>query len=119
MDKCPVKRISVKFYCLASGKEPVLEWLKTLDKADKRIVGFDMKTVEEGWPPGMPLVEKLDKNLWEVRSNINDGCITQVFFTIAKHDMVLLHGIKKKTQKTPKKDLDLAKSRRNTVLNAK
>jgi len=119
MDKCPVKRIYVKFYCLASGKEPVLEWLKTLDKTDKRIVGFDMKTVEEGWPLGMPLVEKLDKNLWEVRSNIKDGCITRIFFTIAKHDMVLLHGIKKKTRKTPKKDLDLAKSRRNTVLNAK
>ena len=90
-----------------------------MDKADKRIVGFDMKTVEQGWPLGMPLVEKLDKNLWEVRSNINDGCITRVFFTITKHDMVLLHGIKKKTQRTPKKDLDLAKSRRNTVLNTK
>ncbi len=119
MHKCPVKRIYVKFYCLASGKEPVLEWLRTLNKEDKRIVGFDMKTVEEGWPLGMPLVEKLDKNLWEVRSNINDGCITRVFFTIAKHDMVLLHGIKKKTQKTPKKDLDLAKSRRNIVLKMK
>ena len=86
VDKCPVKRISVKFYCLASGKEPVLEWLKLLDKADKRIVGFDIKTVEEGWPLGMPLVEKHDKNLWKVRSNINDGCITWVFFTIAKRD---------------------------------
>ncbi len=52
MDKCPVKRISVKFYCLASGKEPVLEWLKMLSKSDKRIVGFDIKTVEEGWPLG-------------------------------------------------------------------
>lgn len=119
MDECPVKRITVKFYCLASGKEPVLEWLKTLDKVNKRIIGFDMKAVEEGWPLGMPLVEKLDKNLWEVRSNINHGCIARVFFTIIKRDMVLLHGIKKKTQKTPKKDLDLAKSRRNSVLNAK
>ncbi len=119
MDICPVKRIFVKFYCLASGREPVLEWLKTLDKANKRIVGFDIKTVEEGWPLGMPLVEKLDRKLWEVRSDINDGCIARVFFTIVKHDMVLLHGIIKKTQKIPKKDLDLAKSRRNTIMNMK
>ena len=119
MDKCPIKRISVKFFWLASGKEPVLEWLKSLDKADKKIIGTDMKTVEKGWPLGMPLVEKLDKNLWEVRSDINDGCIARIFFTIVKHDMVLLHGIKKKTQKTPKRDLDLAKKRRNKVINAK
>lgn len=119
MDKCPVKRISVKFFRLASGNEPALEWLKSLDREDRKIIGFDIKTVEEGWPLGMPLVEKLDKNLWEVRSDINDGCIARTFFTIKSQNMVLLHGIKKKTKKIPKKDLDLAKSRRNKVLNAK
>jgi len=119
MDKCPVKRISVKFYCLASGKEPVLIWLKSLSKNDKKIIGFDIKTVEEGWPLGMPLVEKLDKNFWEVRCDISDNCIARIFFTIVKHDMVLLHGIVKKTQKIPLKDLRLAKKRRDTVINAK
>ena len=119
MDKCPVKRISAKFYCLASGKEPVLIWLKSLPRADRKIIGFDIKTVEEGWPLGMPLVEKLDKNLWEVRCDIKDNCIARIFFTVVKHDMVLLHGIKKKTQKTPLKDLQLAKKRRDTALNNK
>ncbi|NOQ68967.1 MAG: type II toxin-antitoxin system RelE/ParE family toxin [Gammaproteobacteria bacterium] len=119
MDKCPVKRISVKFYCLVSGKEPVLIWLKSLLKADRKIIGVDIKTVEEGWPLGMPLVEKLERNLWEVRCDITNNCIARVFFTVVKHDMVLLHGIKKKTQKIPLKDLRLAKKRRDTVLNTK
>ena len=119
MDKCPVKRISAKFYCLVSGKEPVLVWLKSLPRADRKIIGFDIKTVEEGWPLGMPLVEKLDKNLWEVRCDISDNCIARIFFTIVKNDMVLLHGIIKKTQKTPLNDLRLAKKRRDSALNDK
>ena len=102
---------------MVSGKEPVLEWLKSLNKTDKRIIGSDIKTVEKGWPLGMPLVEKLDKHLWEVRCDISDGCIARIFFTVVKNDMVLLHGFKKKTQKTPKNDLALAKKRRNIVKN--
>ena len=119
MDKCPAKRISAKFYCLASGKEPVLIWLKSLPRANRKIIGFDIKTVEEGWPLGMPLVEKLGKNLWEVRCNISDNCIARIFFTIVKNDMLLLHGIIKKTQKTPLNDLRLAKKRRDSALNDK
>jgi phage-related protein len=38
-----------------------------------------------------------------------------VFFTVWKKHMVLLHSIIKKTQKTPKQDLDLAKQRKNNV----
>ena len=90
MDKCSIKKISAKFYCLASGKEPVLIWLKSLPRADRKIIGFDIKTVEEGWPLSMPLVEKLDKNLWEVRCDITDNCIAQIFFTIVKNDAIQL-----------------------------
>jgi hypothetical protein len=39
-----------------------------------------------------------------------------VFFTVWRGFMILLHGIIKKSQKTPKTDLDLAKKRRNDVL---
>lgn len=119
MDKCPAKRVSARFYCLASGNEPVLDWLKSLSKGDRKIIGVDIKTVEEGWPLGMPLVEKLDKNLWEVRSDISHKCIVRVLFTVIKQNMVLLHGFEKKTQKIPLKDLRLAKKRRDTALKTK
>lgn len=68
---------------------------------------------------GMPLVEKLDKNLWEVRSDISRKCIARVLFTVIKHDMVLLHGFEKKTRKIPLRDLRLAKQRRDTALKIK
>jgi len=99
-----------------SHREPVKEWLKDLDRNDRRIIGYDIKTVEIGWPLGMPLVRKMDKDLWEVRSNISDGRIARVLFTVCKTAMVILHGFVKKSKSTPKADLDLAKKRRNEVL---
>lgn len=78
------------------------------------MIGADIKTAQEGWPLGMPLVRKLDTGLWEVRSRIPEG-IARVLFTMAGTDMVLLHGFVKKTDRTPRGDLDLAKQRRNEV----
>ena len=111
-----MKVISVKFYQSASGNEPVKEWLKSLSKDDKRIIGEDIKTVEYGWPLGMPLVRKLEKDLWEVRSDITNKEIARVFFTIINGLMVLLHAFKKKSEKTPPNELDIARNRRDWVL---
>ena len=36
-------------------------------------IGADIKTTQEGWPLGIPLVRKLDTQLWEVRSRIPEG----------------------------------------------
>lgn len=103
-------KLQVVFYKSNSGNEPVRDWLKKLDKEDRRIVGGDIKTVQFGWPLGMPLVCKLEKGLWEVRIQLN-GRIARVLFTIHAGLMVLLHGFEKKSQKIPAKDLKIAKQR--------
>lgn len=110
-----MKRITVRFYKSLSGKEPVREWLLKLTKPDRAIIGEDIKTVEFGWPIGMPVVRKLGSDLWEVRSTITGGRIARVIFTISRSTMVLLHGFVKKTQKTPKPDIELAKKRCHQV----
>ncbi len=46
-----------------------------------------------------------------MRSDISDGRIARVIFLIRRSDMVLLHGFIKKTQKTPKADLETAARR--------
>jgi phage-related protein len=109
------KRISATFYKTPAGNEPVREWLKELDKDDRRIIGEDIKTVEEGWPVGMPVAKKLDTKLYEVRSNISDKRIARVLFTIVGNLMVLLSGFIKKTQTTPKSEIDLAKQRMKEI----
>ncbi|RMD94280.1 MAG: type II toxin-antitoxin system RelE/ParE family toxin [Calditrichaeota bacterium] len=103
-------RLKVVFYRSHSGNEPVREWLQKLPREEKKIIGEDIKTVQFAWPLGMPLIRKLDSNLWEVRSHLEKR-IARVLFTIIDENMVLLHGFIKKSQKTPKEDIRLAKKR--------
>jgi phage-related protein len=109
------KKIMVRFFKTPSGSEPVREWLKKSTRETKKAIGEDIKVVEQSWPTGYPLVTKLDNDLWEIRTRLNNG-ISRVFFTFWQDYMVLLHAIVKKSQRTPKQDLDLAKKRRNIVL---
>ena len=110
-----MKKISALFYQNANGKKPVREWLLSLDEEDRKIVGKDIKTVEYGWPIGMPVCRKLESKLYEVRSDISHKRIARVLFTVVDEYMVLLHGFVKKTQKTPRQDLDLAQKRKKDI----
>ena len=109
------KKLIATFYKSLSGKEPVREWLKDLVSSDRKIVGVDIKTVEFGWPIGMPVCRPLGNGLYEVRSNLGDKSIARVIFCIEKNTMILLHGFIKKTQKTPQKELELAVSRKKEI----
>lgn len=111
----PVQRsIPVVFFRLDSGKEPVREWLRSLDQDARRTIGADIKTLQIGWPVGMPLARKLSVNLWELRSRLKTG-IARTFFTMHARKLVLLHGFVKKSQKTPTKELAVAKRRLNKL----
>lgn len=102
--------LMVSFYRTDAGNEPVRDWLKEFHRDDKRIIGEDIKTAQLGWPLGMPLIRKMDKNLWEVRSSLPDG-IARVFFTVDGNQMILLHGFIKKSNKTPQNELNAAMTR--------
>jgi phage-related protein len=102
--------LTVRFYKSESGAEPVRLWLKSLTQDYKKSIGEDIKTVQFGWPIGMPVVRKLEPGLWEVRSHVRDG-IARVIFTVRGEVMVLLHGFIKKSQKTPLDDFETAKKR--------
>ncbi len=102
--------LQVVFYRSAAGNQPVREWLKSMSRGDRRTIGEDIKTAQYGRPLGMPLIRKLDTELWEVRSRVNQG-IARTLFTVAEGTMVLLHGFVTKTQKTPKHELSTAQRR--------
>jgi phage-related protein len=63
----------------------------------------------EAWKE--PLVKNLGDGLWEIRSSLQD-CIARVIFSICDGEMIILNGFIKKSQKTPKQDLDLALDRK-------
>ena len=110
-----VKTIPVRFYTENSGKEPVREWLKKLEKNDKKRVGEDIKSVQLRWPLGMPLVRSFGDGIWEIRSTL-DNRIARIFFVMKDGYIVLLHAFIKKTQKTPTTELAIVKKRAKSLL---
>jgi len=77
----------------------------------KKAIGEDIKTVQFGWPLGMPLVEKIEPGLWEVRTR-RQGGIARILFCADDKQMILLHGFIKKTRRIPQQELNTARSRR-------
>jgi phage-related protein len=108
------KKVAVRFFKTEAGGEPVRDWLLGLATEDRKLIGQDIKTVEFGWPIGMPTCRPLSEGLHEVRTNLKDR-IARVLFCIEGETMVLLHGFIKKAQKTPKPDLDLARIRKRQL----
>lgn len=103
-------KLSVKFFQQSSGDEPVRSWLKSLPEDEKKEIGTAIKTAQFGWPIGLPLVEHIDGDIWEVRTSLKDK-IARVLFIFDNKTMVLLHGFIKKTNKIPMQDIRLAKDR--------
>jgi len=99
--------LKVNFFQTESGTEPVRDWLRDLPGPDRKVIGEDIKTVQYGWPLGMPLVRHLRGDVWEVRVQLQRR-IARVLFATEKEAMILLHGFIKKSRETPKTDLDLA-----------
>lgn len=115
MSKTPPPEIPIRFYRSSAGREPVREWLKSLDEFDRRAIGLDLMRVQFGWPIGMPLVRSLKEGLWEVRSSLPSQRIARVLLCFHDDMLIVLHGFIKKTQKTPESDLSLARLRMREV----
>jgi phage-related protein len=105
------QKIPLIFFRTASGREPVREWLKGLDEADRKAIGNDLLRAQWRWPVGMPLCRPLGKGLWEVRTDLSGHRTACVLICIYREHLVALHGFIKITRATPEEDLGLARKR--------
>ena len=108
--------VPVRFYRSATGREPVLEGLRALDRKDRRAIGLDLMRVQFGWPIGMPLVRSLKDGLLGGAFS-SAGPEDSSFDTVLPPEtLVVLHGFIKKTKKTPAEEIELAKRRMKEVM---
>ncbi|MCU0922866.1 MAG: type II toxin-antitoxin system RelE/ParE family toxin [Burkholderiaceae bacterium] len=103
------------FYRGSSGKEPVREWLKELDAADRQAVGRDLMRAQWRWPVGMPLCRAMGQGLWEIRTELPSNRIARVLLCLDEGVLVALHAFIKKTPKTPEDELASARKRQKEV----
>ena len=115
MEKERAPEVPVDFFRTEAGSEPVLDWLRRLDKQDRRAIGLDLMRVQFGWPIGMPLVRSLKHGLWEVRSTLPSQRVARLILCFHESRIVVLHGFIKKTRRTPADDIELARRRMKDV----
>ncbi len=60
---------------------------------------------------GMPHVKAMGHGLFEIRAKAKDGIGRALFCMVVGKNVIILHSFIKKTEKTPKSELELAKKR--------
>jgi phage-related protein len=68
---------------------------------------------------GMPHTKAMGNGLFELRLRAAEGIARVFYCTIVGHRIVVLHQFVKKSEKTPRKELELARTRMKEILNAK
>lgn len=101
-------------YYEENGKCPVIDFHNTLSPKELSKAFREIDMLQQfGLSLGMPYIRRLDgtDELWELRMKHSSN-IFRIFYFHSTHGVfVLLHGIKKKTEKTPQRDIDLAEKR--------
>jgi phage-related protein len=109
------RKIELVFFRNDAGGEPVREWLKGVEEADRRAIGTDLLRAQWRWPVGMPLCRPMGKGLWEVRTDLASGRTARVLICFYDGRLVALHGFIKKTRATREDDLTLARKRQKEL----
>ena len=108
---------SVKFYKTEDERSPVEEWLESIPKSAKAKIVRNMFLLEElGLAVREPYVKPLGDKLYEVRAKDPNGIYRVIYFAYTGKQFVMLHGFTKKNQKTPPKEIEVAKIRMREVL---
>ena len=107
----------VVFYKNARGDSPVEEFLDTLTDKQTKKVAWVLRVIRDLDIIPKEYFKKLGAtDLWEVRAQIGSNAIRILGFFEGDNFIVLTNGFQKKTQKTPKKEIDLAEKRMKEYL---
>lgn len=115
----------IEFYETEDGKCPIWDFLEALrlkapTNKDARIqhkqASLYIELLQQnGTHMNAEITKHLDDGIWELRPGNN-----RVFYFFYQNDTyVLLHQFRKKSQKTPKREIEKAKSERNDYLRRK
>ena len=109
------QKIPLVFFRAAGGSEPVREWLKELDEAERQAIGKDLLRAQWRWPVGMPLCRPMGSGLWEIRTDLPTRKTARVLISLCRGHLVALHGFIKKTRATPDEDMAIARKRQKEL----
>lgn len=105
--------MNVEFATSASGRQPVLEWIKELSAEDRKLVGQDLRVLQNNWPLGAPLCKALlaRPGFYEMRSKTSRVKALRIIFSVESGKFILLNIFAKKQDAVPSSEIRLADRR--------
>lgn len=112
-----MSKLQILFYVTNRGEKPVETFITKQDKPTYAKIIRILELLEEnGYDLGMPYAKYLLEGISELR--IRGKNEIRIFYIFSDgNNIYLIHAFKKKTQKTPRKELDIAIKRKNELIN--
>ena len=111
------KKFKVEFYETEKGEKPCLEFLNTLEVKLRAKAFRDMALLEEkGKELRLPYSRHLDDGIFELRTIQGSNIVRNLYFFFVGNKIIITHGFRKKTQKTPPEEIERAKKYRKDYL---
>jgi len=108
----------VDFYRTSNGNCPVKKYLSDLNAKQRSNIFEAMDLLENfGIELREPYVKYLDEKIYELRVRDQDGIYRILYFAAKGRRFIMLHGFTKKTQKTPRKEIEIALKRKKEFSN--
>ena len=110
-------QFQVEFYDTEDGRIPTQEFLDSLEpKMNAKMVGLMEILEEKGYSLREPYSAPLEDGIFELRAIQGSNISRALFFFYVEGRIVITHGFIKKTQKTPRAQIELAKKYRADFL---
>ena len=110
-------QFQVEFYDTEDGRTPTQEFLDSLEpKMNAKMVGLMEILEEKGYSLREPYSAPLEDGIFELRAVQGSNISRALFFFYVEGRIVITHGFIKKTQKTPRVQIELAKKYRADFL---
>lgn len=107
----------IEFYETSSKRCPVTDFIDKQPKNDQAVILAVLEDIiENRFNAKGCQFRQLEGKLWEIKIKSPSGGYRLLYVTIASELIFILHAFKKKTQKTPIKELNVARKRLKEIL---
>lgn len=112
---------AIRFYRTPTGQCPAREFLDSLTAKQAQKVAWVLKLVEELDFVPVQYLKKLGgtEEIWEIRAQHGGDAFRVLGFFDPPDALVLTNGFAKKSEKTPRREIEIAEARRSEYLKRK
>ena len=112
-----MKKFTISFYETANGERPAEEFLLDLDiKMRAKMARTIQLLSDNGNELREPYSKELDDKIFELRAKVGSNISRVLYFFVIGQEIILTNGFVKKTQKTPRREIERAKRYRQDYM---